>query len=67
MILDFGRHCWRLLVCVVNPAEIKVENEQCNRVLVILNFLAETHCQARITAIEQAHTQIGALNMAGAD
>ena len=51
----------------MNPAEIKVENEQCNRVLVILNFLAETHCQARITAIEQAHTQIGALNMAGAD
>jgi|GEM_PF-4986360 hypothetical protein len=43
MILDFGRHCWRLLVCTVDTAEIEVENEQGNGMLMILKFLAESH------------------------
>jgi hypothetical protein len=47
MILDSGRHCWRLLVCAVNPAEIEVENEQGNGVLMIIKSLAKTHRQAR--------------------
>jgi hypothetical protein len=47
MILDSGRHCWRLFVCAMDTAEIKVENEQGNRMLMILKFLAESHRQAR--------------------
>jgi len=67
VILDFGRHCWRLLVCAVDAAEIEVENEQGNGMLMVLKSFTETHRQARITAIKQAHAQISALDVAGAD
>jgi hypothetical protein len=42
----------------MDAAKFKMENEQCNRVLVVLKFLAESHCQAHITAIKQARTQV---------
>jgi hypothetical protein len=35
----------------MDAAEIKVENEQANRVLVVLKFLAESHRQAGIAAV----------------
>ena len=33
----------------------------------VLKSFAKIHRQARVTAVKQAHAQIGALDMAGAD
>jgi hypothetical protein len=58
MILDFGRHCWHLLVCAMDTVEIKVENKQGNGMLMILKSFAKIHRQVRVTAVKQPQANV---------
>jgi hypothetical protein len=63
VILDFGGHCRELLLCVVNPAEIEVENEKGNRMLMIFKSLAKIRRQACVMAVNQPQVKAGAFDM----
>lgn len=67
MIRQLRVHGWRLFVCGVNTAEIKVRDEQGDWMFQIRQLLWISERQAREPAIEQADAQIRALNVAGAD
>jgi hypothetical protein len=65
MVSDTSFHCWRHAQSLMNPAKVVMEKMQGARVLVVLNFLAESVCQSGESAVAHSQRQILTFNETG--